>query len=102
MFYVAMLVLGYMGMPRRYYTHLPQFHHGQVVASIGGFILAAGLVLFFVNLIVALFNGKKAGPNPWGGVTLEWQTPSPPPLENFAEIPTITHRPYMFNPEAAK
>jgi cytochrome c oxidase subunit 1 len=100
--YGGMLVLGYMGMPRRYFTHLPQFHLGHVIASIGGFILAAGLVLFFANLFVALFKGKKAEANPWGGVTLEWLIPSPPPLENFEQIPTITERPYRFNPEAAQ
>jgi cytochrome c oxidase subunit 1 len=62
--------------------------------------MAAGLVVLLSNLFVALFNGKKAAANPWGGVTLEWHTPSPPPLENFAEIPVIADRPYMFNPEA--
>jgi cytochrome c oxidase subunit 1 len=25
---------------------------------------------------------------------LEWTVPSPPPLENFDTIPTITHGPY--------
>ncbi len=102
MLYGGMLVLGYLGMPRRYYTHLPQYSTGHIIASIGGFILAAGLVLFFVNLVVALFTGKKADSNPWGGVTLEWHIPSPPPLENFEEIPVTTERPYIFNPEAAK
>jgi cytochrome c oxidase subunit I len=102
MLYGGMLILGYQGMPRRYYTHLPQFHPGHVIASIGGFILATGLVLFFANLFVALFKGRKAEANPWGGVTLEWQIPSPPPLENFHVIPEIKHRPYIFNPEAEK
>jgi cytochrome c oxidase subunit 1 len=101
MFYFTMLVLGFMGMPRRYFTHLPQYHTAHVIASIGAFILVAGLVVFFANLVVALFKGKKAGWNPWGGVTLEWQIPTPPPLENFAAIPTITSRPYVFNPETA-
>jgi cytochrome c oxidase subunit I len=99
MLYFTMLVLGYMGMPRRYFTHLPRYHTPHVIASIGAFILVAGLVLFFANLVVALFMGKRAGQNPWGGVTLEWQVSSPPPLENFAVIPTITQRPYVFNPE---
>src|SRR5512146_787054 len=78
MLYGGMLILGYAGMPRRYYTHLPQYHTGHVIASIGGFILAAGLALLFGNLIVALFKGKTAGRNPWGGVTLEWQVSTPP------------------------
>jgi cytochrome c oxidase subunit I len=102
MLYFGMLVLGYMGMPRRYYTHLPQYHHGHVLASIGGFILASGLFLLLGNLIVALFKGKKAEQNPWGGVTLEWQVSSPPPTENFSELPTINSRPYIFNPEATQ
>jgi len=55
-------------------------------------------VLFFANLVVALFKGKKAESNPWGGVTLEWHTPSPPPLENFEENPLMKGRPYIFNP----
>jgi cytochrome c oxidase subunit 1 len=102
MLYFSMLVLGYMGMPRRYFTHLPQYHLGHVIASIGGFILAAGLVLFFGNLIVALFKGKRADQNPWGGVTLEWQVASPPPKENFSQIPIIKERPYIFNPETSR
>jgi cytochrome c oxidase subunit 1 len=102
MLYFTMLILGYMGMPRRYYTHLPQYHTLHVVATIGSFILAAGLVLFFANLVVALFKGKKASENPWGGVTLEWQISSPPPLENFKAVPVIKGRPYVFNPEPHK
>jgi cytochrome c oxidase subunit 1 len=101
MFYFTMLVLGVMGMPRRYFTHLPQFHTAHVIASIGAFIMAAGLIVFFANLAVALFNGKKAEQDPWGGVTLEWQIPTPPPLENFEVIPTIKSRPYVFNPGTA-
>jgi cytochrome c oxidase subunit I len=101
MLYFTMMILGTMGMPRRYYTHLPQYHEGHVIASIGAFVLAAGLLLFFGNLAAALFGKKSAVQNPWGGVTLEWQIPTPPPPENFAVIPTIDDRPYVFNPETA-
>jgi cytochrome c oxidase subunit 1 len=51
----------------------------------------------FGNLIWALVRGKKAPDNPWGGRTLEWQIPSPPPRENFEKIPVITHGPYKFD-----
>ena len=102
MLYFGMLILGYMGMPRRYYTHLPQFHTLHVVASIGAFIMVFGLVLLFGNLVVALFRGKTAVQNPWGGVSLEWQIPTPPPLENFETVPVITTRPYVFNTETAE
>jgi cytochrome c oxidase subunit 1 len=100
--YFGMLVLGYMGMPRRYFTHLPQYHTGHLLASVGGFILAAGLVLFFANLVAALRRGKRAEANPWGGMTLEWRIASPPPAENFAVIPEIRGRPYRFTPEGTE
>jgi cytochrome c oxidase subunit I len=102
MLYFSMLVLGYMGMPRRYFTHLPQFYSGHLIASIGSFILAIGLILFFANFVVALFKGEKAERNPWGGVTLEWQVATPPPLEYFETIPTVDKRPYIFNPEVSR
>jgi cytochrome c oxidase subunit I len=102
MFYFTMLVLGYMGMPRRYFDHLPRYHTAHVIASVGAFLMVLGLLHFFSVLIVALIKGRPAERNPWGGVTLEWQIPTPPPVENFAEIPTITHGPYVFNPKGAE
>ena len=55
-----------------------------------------GIVLLLYNLGKALFKGEKAGRNPWSGATLEWQIATPPPLENFEEIPTVTKDPYDF------
>jgi cytochrome c oxidase subunit 1 len=102
MLYFTMLVLGYQGMPRRYYTHLLQYHTNHVIASIGSFIMVAGVLLFLSNLVFALFKGSRAPQNPWGGKTLEWTTLTPPPPENFAEIPVVTLGPYNFNPEGSR
>jgi cytochrome c oxidase subunit 1 len=99
MLYFTMLVLGVMGMPRRYFHHLPQFNFGHEVATVGSWFLVLGLLMFFGTLVYALFKGEKAEDNPWGGVTLEWTIPSPPPLENFEEIPTITTDAYHFPQE---
>jgi len=96
MLYFTMLVLGWQGMPRRYYDHLDVFHGGHVHATIGSWVLAIGIFLMFANLIYARFKGKKIGANPWGGSTLEWHTPSPPPLENFEEDPVVKEDPYDF------
>jgi cytochrome c oxidase subunit 1 len=96
--YFTMLVLGMQGMPRRYYDHLPGFHTGHVVATVGSWILVAGLVMMVVNLVRGLFRKAEVPANPWGGVTLEWSIPSPPPVENFEELPVITLPPYTFNP----
>jgi cytochrome c oxidase subunit I len=50
----------------------------------------------FYYFIRALFKGEQAPANPWQGKTLEWQTGSPPPTENFAEIPVVTEWPYGY------
>jgi cytochrome c oxidase subunit 1 len=65
---------------------------------VGSWVMVGGLGMMFGNLIYAFFRGKKAEANPWGGATLEWTLPSPPPLENWEHNPPlITHGPYVFN-----
>jgi len=97
MLYFPKFIMGYMGMPRRYYDYLPQFTPYQRISTVGSWILAGTIFFIIGYLIHALKYGKKATSNPWGGVTLEWHIPSPPPLENFETIPTITHEPYDFS-----
>ncbi|HKN18267.1 MAG TPA: cbb3-type cytochrome c oxidase subunit I [Dissulfurispiraceae bacterium] len=94
--YFSMFVLGFNGMPRRYFDYPPQYFTGHLVSTIGSWVLVTGLAIIFRNLIAALFKGPQAPDNPWGGKTLEWQVPSPPPHENFVEIPVITSGPYSF------
>jgi len=94
--YLPMFIMGWKGMPRRYYDYLPEYQDLNVVATIGSWILIIGLLIMFINLVRSIKTGKKCeDPNPWGGGrTLEWSVPSPPPLENFDVVPTVTHGPY--------
>jgi len=95
--YISMQVVGAMGMPRRYYDYLPEFTSLNQLATVGSWILAVGLVLMLVNIVRGCFWGGPVPSNPWGGATLEWQVPSPPPTENFGEEePVVTHGPYDF------
>lgn len=94
--YFPLFVIGMQGMPRRYFDYLPQFHTGHFLSSIGAFVLAVGLIMMIVNFYRSSKKGEKAPDNPWNGVTLEWKVPSPPPLENFEEIPQVTEEPYNF------
>lgn len=94
--YMTMFFLGYMGMPRRYFDFLPQFLELQRIATYGSWVLVSGLVLMIFNLVRSLKYGEKAPDNPWGGITLEWRTQSPPPFENFLDEPDLTYGPYDY------
>lgn len=94
--YFPMFILGWQGMPRRYYDYLPEFHSLNLLSTIGSWILAAGLLLLIANLIRSIKRGETAGSNPWKGTTLEWTVPSPPPAGNFDKIPVVTRGPYTY------
>jgi cytochrome c oxidase subunit 1 len=101
MLYFSMLILGMLGMPRRYYDYLPRFQPLHLVATVGSWILVAGLVIMAVALLRALKKGERAPANPWGGVSLEWTVPSPPPAENFPS-PPVVGEPYDFSKGPAR
>jgi hypothetical protein len=64
----------------------------NLITSIGSFVFAVGVLLFFINVWKSLRSGAAAGANPWDAPTLEWSVPSPPPPYNFAVIPTVASR----------
>jgi cytochrome c oxidase subunit I len=92
-------ILGYLGMPRRYYAYPPQWQSWNVLSSAGASILAVAYLLPLFYLGYSLFRGRRAGPNPWGATGLEWITPSPPPKLNFERTPIVTLGPYSYEPE---
>jgi len=89
-------MLGYLGMPRRYAVYPAEFQVLNVMSSAGATVLGVGYVIPLIYLIWSMRYGPAAGPNPWGATGLEWQTPSPPPTENFEEIPVVTAEPYNY------
>jgi len=91
-----MFILGFRGMPRRYATYPAQFQGQHIISTVGSWILAVGIVIMFYNFVRCMYKGEPAPPNPWGGKTLEWTTASPPPTENFEEIPVVTDWPYSY------
>jgi cytochrome c oxidase subunit 1 len=95
--YFPMFIMGWLGMPRRYYDYLPEFYTYHFISTVGSWILIIGLIILFGNLIYALLKGEKTSEkNPWGGESLEWQVETPPSLENFDVIPTVTAAPYEY------
>jgi cytochrome c oxidase subunit I len=89
-------MLGYLGMPRRYAVYPEEFQILNVMSSAGASILGVGYVIPLVYLIWSMRYGPEAGPNPWQAKGLEWTTPSPPPTENFEEIPLVTEEAYDY------
>jgi cytochrome c oxidase subunit 1 len=97
--YLPMHYLGFLGVPRRYFSYegidfIPE--SAQLLntgITISALFVAVVQLIFFVNMIWSLFKGKRAESNPWGATTLEWQTPDTPPIHgNWGrELPTV-HR----------
>jgi cytochrome c oxidase subunit 1 len=89
--FFPMHFLGLAGMPRRYMDYPDAFAGWNLVASIGSYIGAAGVVVFLIMLAQAFLRGPKAANNPWGegATTLEWTVSSPPPFHTFEELPRI-------------
>jgi len=64
----------------------------NLVATLGAFAFAVGVLLFVVNFARSLSRGREAGPNPWGASTLEWATTSPTQPFGFRELPIVRGR----------
>jgi len=100
--FLPQFVLGYNGMPRRYHRYVPEFQVWNVLSSAGASILGVGYLLPLFYFLYSFWFGPKAGPNPWQATGLEWQTPSPPPPENFDRTPVVVRGPYEYHLEKAQ
>jgi cytochrome c oxidase subunit 1 len=95
--FLPQFVLGYNGMPRRYHNYVPEFQVWNVMSTAGASILAAGYVMPLMYFALSFRYGKRAEANPWHATGLEWQTPSPPPRDNFDVTPVVYHDAYQYH-----
>src|SRR5690349_5643681 len=94
--FLPQFVMGARGMPRRYWDYDPQYQIYHQLSTIGAYVLGISMFVTVIYLIASFWNGKKAPRNPWGGSSLEWQAPTPPPLYNF-EKPPVLHELYNYD-----
>ena len=78
-------------MPRRYWVFLHDqgLDLGNMISSIGAFLMGIGGILFVINIVYTAVKGEKAPADPWDGRTLEWSVSSPPPYYNFEQLPLV-------------
>ncbi len=91
--------LGLAGMPRRIadYASNAGWNDLNLLATIGGFTIAASMIPLLWNVFISLRAGKPAGDDPWEANTLEWATSSPPPPYNFDHLPEIRSERPLFD-----
>ncbi len=100
--YFPQFIIGSHGMPRRYFDYeallgqIPHLTLYQEISTLGGYMFVAGLISIPIYLIYSLKKGRPAPANPWGAASMEWQTSSPPPWDNFKQLPEVTD-PYDFD-----
>jgi len=89
--FFPMHFLGLAGMPRRIADYPDAFAGMNLISSIGAYISAVGLIVFFAGLAYAFMRKRAAASNPWGegATTLEWTLPSPPRFHEFEVLPRI-------------
>jgi cytochrome c oxidase subunit 1 len=96
-------LLGYLGMPRRYYSYPEEFQVLHVMSSAGASSLGVGYVIPLIYLAWAWRKGPRAPQNPWDAKGLEWEkAPSPPPTFNFDTLPIVTEPAYNYSGEPEK
>jgi len=92
----SMFVAGLQGQPRRVLQFDSLFNISNWISTIGAYTIGIGMLIFLGAIISSWMYGEKAPSNPFGSKSLEWQTPTPVPLENFSVLPVVTEKPYDY------
>jgi len=107
--FFPMLIQGFAGVERRLYDGGQTYQHMNDVfflnkaATHSAFALGVFQLPFILNFFGSLVFGKRVADNPWDATTLEWQTTSPPAVDNFESTPIVHRGPFDYSvPGAAR
>ncbi len=95
--FLTQFALGSRGLAGASYDFAADFQALQLVSSIGGFALVAGVLLVLVVLGMGLAERERAPKNPWGSASYEWLAASPPVEDNFAVELVMERGPYDYD-----
>jgi cytochrome c oxidase subunit 1 len=100
--FLPLFALGMEGMPRRVSSYAPRFDTLNVWVSISAFVLGFSMLIFLANTLWSMIVVRlPAIANPWRSKSLEWQLPTPVPVNNFEQIPVIDADPYDYGEPVA-
>jgi cytochrome c oxidase subunit 1 len=95
--FFPLFAAGFLDMPRRVSTYAPNLQTLNIFVSASAYVIGLSMLIFIANMIWSLvFVRQPAVENPWASRGLEWQIPTPVPVENFDRIPVITSGPYEY------
>ena len=100
--FMPLFAVGMMGQPRRVFEYARNLQTLNDWVSISAFCLGGSLLIFVFNFVMStvVWRKRETG-NPWRSRGLEWQIPSPPPVENFTHVPVVLSGPYEYGDPGA-
>jgi cytochrome c oxidase subunit 1 len=101
---LGMMLIGLRGMRRRIVDYDPAlgFDFTHLLMTIGGYLIALSVLIFFINLFHSIRNGEKAEGNLWNSRSPEWQVPSPMPVHNYDVPFEVVGEPYDYGLKDSK
>jgi cytochrome c oxidase subunit 1 len=95
--FLPLFAVGFLGQPRRVVTYASNLQWLNDWVSVSAFVLGLSMLVFLYNLVYSLaFARVRAARNPWGSLSIEWQLPSPVPVQNFDRTPVFENDPYGY------
>jgi cytochrome c oxidase subunit 1 len=95
--FLPLFVLGFKGQPRRVSEYASNLQGLNIWVSISAFVLGFSMLIFIFNTVYSLlFRQERVEQNPWRSKSIEWQIPTPVPVNNFEQIPVFDSDPYDY------